>query len=202
MADRRPGAGALAWAALAAVLAAAALLAWPLDRTVLDWQPGLVVRQPWRAWSAVFVHYSALHLGANIAGAVLVALLGVVTRLPMRATVAWLLAWPLTQLGLLAQPQLLHYGGLSGVLHAGVAVAAVHVLVEGTRAQRLIAGALVAGLALKIAGEAPWRHVLVRPEGWDIAIAPLAHLTGAVSGAITAIACELPHRLRAPTMPR
>ena len=35
------------------------------------------------------------------------------------------LARPLTQLGLLMRPDLLHYGGLSGVLHAGVAAAAL-----------------------------------------------------------------------------
>ena len=34
-------------------------------------------------------------------------------------------AWPLTHLSLLARPEVMHYGGLSGVLHAGVAVAAL-----------------------------------------------------------------------------
>lgn len=187
---------------LAALLALGAIAAWPIDRTALDWQPQLAATQPWRALSAVFVHYSALHLGANLAGAVLVALLGVVTRLPLRAGIAWALAWPLTQLGLLVQPELQHYGGLSGVLHAGVAVAAVQLLFDGTRAQRLIAAAILAGLAVKIAGEAPWRAALIHPDGWDIAVAPMAHLTGVLSGAIAAIACELSHRLRAPTMRR
>ena len=41
------------------------------------------------------------------------------------AALAWALAWPLTHLALLAEPALLRYGGLSGVLRAGAAVAAV-----------------------------------------------------------------------------
>ena len=42
----------------------------------------------------------------------------------LRDSLAWLLSWPLTQWGLMLQPELLHYGGLSGVLHGGAAIAA------------------------------------------------------------------------------
>jgi membrane associated rhomboid family serine protease len=58
----------------------------------LDWQPGLAGRQPWRWWTPVAVHYSALHWGANAAGLVLVALLGWAARLPIGAALAWCLA--------------------------------------------------------------------------------------------------------------
>ena len=44
----------------------------------LDWQPALASSEPWRAWSAAIVHYSALHLAANLAGIALVAALGFV----------------------------------------------------------------------------------------------------------------------------
>ena len=68
------------------------------------------------------MHFSELHLAANLAGCVLVAALGLTARVPTRCVVAWALAWPALHLGLWVQPALTHYGGLSGVLHAGVAV--------------------------------------------------------------------------------
>jgi rhomboid family GlyGly-CTERM serine protease len=185
-----PRFSAWAWSGVASVLIVGALLAWPLPRSAIDWQPALAAAQPWRAWSAVFVHFSALHLGANLAGALLVAVLGQAVPVPARCAVAWLIAWPLTQAGLLAQPALAHYGGLSGVLHAGVAVVAVHLLLAGSRAQRRIAAAIAVGLALKLLGEAPWEGPLRHPAGWDIAIAPLAHVTGTASGAICAALAE------------
>jgi hypothetical protein len=49
---------------------------------------------------------------------------------------AWVCAWPLTQLGLLMRPDLSHYGGLSGVLHAGAAIVALHLVWRGARARR------------------------------------------------------------------
>ncbi|HSW07889.1 rhombosortase [Aquabacterium sp.] len=150
----------------------------------LDWQPGLAAGQPWRWWTAAFVHWSALHLGANLLGLVLVALLGAAAACRGRAVAAWLLAWPLTHLGLLLQPALRHYGGLSGVLHAGVAVAAVALLRQGARPRRWIGIALLAGLLLKVLLESPWLGPLRHVAGWDIPIAPLAHATGALAGAL------------------
>ena len=99
----------------------------------LSWDPLSWVDQPWRLWSAAWVHLSSMHLLANLIGAVLVVALGVAARLPVRAAVAWALAWPATQLGLLAMPELTRYGGLSGVLHAGVAVAATTMLLRSAR---------------------------------------------------------------------
>ena len=175
-----------AWLALALALALGTSLAAIAPSAALDWQPSLAWREPWRAWTAAFVHYSALHLAANAAGLLLVAALGVVARVPPRLALAWLAAWPLTQLGLLAQPALLHYGGLSGVLHAGVAVAALHLAWRGGRGERWIGAALLGGLALKVASEAPWGAPLRHPAGWDIAVAPAAHACGLAAGLLCA----------------
>lgn len=179
-----------AWLGLAAVLAAGALLAWPLPRNALDWQPGLAFTQPWRAFSAAAVHYSGLHLGANLLGTALVAALGVVAAVPARAVWAWAAAWPLTQFGLLLKPELLHFGGLSGVLHAGVAVASLHLVVRGAGAQRWIGAAILAGACIKVIGETPWGAPLRHGGGWDIAVAPLAHATGLVAGLLCAAVAE------------
>ena len=188
-----------AWAGLAALLCGGALLAWPVDRNLIDWQPALAWTQPWRAFSAVTVHYSALHLAANLAGAALVTALGIVASVPARNVWAWGAAWPLTQFGLLVQPALLHYGGLSGVLHAGVGVVAIHLLVRGATSQRRIGGAILAGLCLKVLSESPWGSPLRHAEGWDIAVAPLAHASGLLAGVVCAGVSEAWHECRALT---
>ena len=187
--------GPAAWLAVAALLAVVALAGAALPPAALDWQPDLAWREPWRAFSAVGVHFSAQHLIVNAIGLAVTAAFGVVARVPVRLALAWLAAWPLTQFGLLLRPELAHFGGLSGVLHGGVAAVAVALLARGTGPQRLVGGALLAGLAAKIASESPWGPVLRHPPGWDIAVAPLAHGTGALAGtACAALALWLDRR--------
>lgn len=180
-----------AWVALAAALALGALLASGAAPEAIDWQPVRAWREPWRAASAVFVHYSAFHLLANLAGTALVGALGWFARVPWPIALGWLVAWPLTQLGLLARPELLHYDGLSGVLHAGVACVGWQLLAHAHGTRRSIGALVLAGLALKVASETPWGPTLRQPPGWDISTAPFAHASGLVAGLLAAIACDL-----------
>jgi rhomboid family GlyGly-CTERM serine protease len=180
------------WPLVAAMLALLSLAAWLAPRSALDWQPALAPTQPWRALSAAFVHWSPLHLGANLLGALVVAFFGWAARLPTSAALAWLAAWPLTQLALLLRPDLAHYGGMSGVLHAGVAVAATWLTLE----RRWIGALVLVGLALKIALEQPWGPPLQAVAGWDIPLAPLAHATGAVAGVLCALCARGARRRR------
>jgi len=177
-------------AAGALVVAAATAAAAPGLAERLDWQPALALLQPWRAVTAAWVHLSGQHLAGNLVGVVLVAAYGSTAGCGSRAALAWALAWPLSHAALLLQPALLHYGGLSGLLHAGVAVASWQLL-RGARGQRRAVGAAVlAMLALKLLLEAPWQGGPLRHHtGWDIAIAPLAHSTGALAGLLCAWAC-------------
>lgn len=172
---------------LCLVLALGAGLAWPWATAPIDWQPALFVSEPWRAFSAAFVHWSVQHLLANLAGCAVLAFVGAAARLPKRAAVSWLIAWPLTQIGLLMRPDLLHFGGLSGVLHAGVAVLVVELLRRGGR-DRTLGLAIGIGLLVKLLLEQPLGAPLRHVAGWDIAIAPLSHLSGAVAGALSALA--------------
>ena len=144
----------------------------------------------------MFVHYSGLHFLANLAGALLVGALGWAARVPARSVVAWAVAWPLTQFGLLVQPALLQYGGLSGVLHAGVVVVAVHLVFEGTRTQRRVGAATLLIVLIKVLSETPWAGPVSHPAGWDIAVAPMAHASGLVAGVLTALAAQAWHRWR------
>jgi rhomboid family GlyGly-CTERM serine protease len=177
-----------AWVGVAVFFGLCALAGWRVPHEAIDWQPALVLNQPWRAFSAVGVHYSGAHLIGNLAGIALAGVYGVAAMVPTRLAWAWLVAWPLTHLGLLVKPDLLHYGGLSGVVHAGVAAIVVWVLATGrTRAQRWV-GALVAiGFVAKLLSESPWGETLRQPQGWDITIAPIVHTTGALAGAVCAL---------------
>jgi len=171
------------WLILCAALAALSLLAWPLPREALDWQPALAASQPWRAVTAAFVHWTPIHLGANLAGCAVLALLGWRAGLGRREALAAVVALPLTQLGLLLRPGLQHYAGLSGELHALAAVAALTLVTRRGR-DRFIGAALVVGLVLKLALEHPLGPVLRDTPGFDFPVAPFAHLTGAVAGAL------------------
>jgi len=190
--------GRRAWIGLAALLAAAAGLAPAAAATSIDWQPALVWHEPWRAWSAALLHFSPLHLAANLVGTAAVAAFGWFARVPASSVVAWAVAWPLTQLGLLARPDLLHYGGLSGVLHAGVAIAAIHLVVAGRGRRRAIGAATALLLTAKVLSESPWGDALRHPAGWDIAVAPIAHASGLLAGFMTAAGAAL-LRHRQPT---
>ena len=189
--------GLQAWTLLAALLALGSIAAWWLPAAWLDWQPARVA-EAWRWWTAGFVHWSPLHLAANAAGLLLVALLGRAARVPAACAWAWALAWPLAHLALLARPALAHYGGLSGVLHAGVAVVAAWLLLAARGRRRAVGAAIAAVLALKLALERPLGPLLQQPAGWDIAVAPLAHLSGALAGAALGAAAALWAARRAP----
>ncbi len=181
---RRPG---WAWCAVAALLGLGSAIAYSVPAAALEWQPGLAASEPWRAFSGALVHYSTMHMAGNAAGIVLVAALGVAARAPWRLALAWIAAWPLTQLGLLVQPEIAHYGGLSGLVHAAVAIICVYLIGAG---HRVLGGAMLAGEIVKVLSEAPWGAPLRHPEGWDIAVAPLAHASGLIAGVLCALVAE------------
>ncbi len=189
----------MAWLGVAAWFAACALLGWPLPHEAIDWQPALAFSQPWRAFTAIGVHYSGAHLIGNLAGIALAGVYGMAALAPARLACAWLAAWPLTHLGLLVRPELQHYGGLSGVVHAGVAAIVVWVLATGrTRAQRWVGALVTIGFVAKLLSESPWGTTLRHPEGWDIAVAPLVHTTGALAGALCALVAIVLNRQPSP----
>ena len=206
--------------AVAAVLAVGSVVAFilapPGEATpaardwgrALEWRPGISLAQPWRWWTAAWLHWSGPHLAGNLLGDAIVALLGWRARAPVAAALAWLCAWPLTQalfdvadpawLG----PQLREYGGLSGVLHAGVVIAGLGLIAarapsDGAltpaqvRRHRAIGAALVAGTLIKVLLEAPWNPSL-RPNALlGIEVAPIAHAFGFAAGTMAFAASEI-----------
>jgi len=197
MSPLNPRAPGVAWVVLAVGLAAGALLAPALvSAHAIDWQPARWLAEPWRWWTAAFVHLSPMHLWGNLAATALIAAFGITGEMPARATVAWFVAWPLTHLGLLSMPELRHYGGLSGLLHAGVAVAATQLAVTRTGLHRGIGAATLVALAAKVLSETPWRAAVQVSPQWDIPVAPIAHLTGAVAGLLCGLAAATLRRTR------
>lgn len=170
------------WFALCAACAVLSVLVWPAPREAFDWQPALATSQPWRVLTAAFVHWTPLHLAANLAGCAVLALLGHRAALGPREAAAGLLALPLTQLALLLRPDLAHYAGLSGELHALAAIAALALLRGRGRGDGLIGLAIAAGLVLKLALEQPLGPPLRLTPGFDFPVAPFAHLSGALAG--------------------
>jgi hypothetical protein len=133
-----------AWVALALGLGLGAWFfsAWPVEPHRWDWEPAVAASQPWRAFTAAWVHLSLGHLAMNILACFTLAALGWAGGLPRSAALAWLLAWPMTAWMPSAVGPLWpmvaadHIAGLSGALHAGVAVAAVWIGVRGRGPQR------------------------------------------------------------------
>jgi rhomboid family GlyGly-CTERM serine protease len=180
-----------AWPAAFLALAALSALLFAHDAVrgpAAAWAPGLEWRadslwlQPWRLLTAAFVHYDLQHLWSNLAGCAVVALFGWAGRLGRRATLAAALAWPLTHALLLWAPGLARYGGLSGVLHAAVAVAAVALMLQDARLQRVVGAAVWSGLVLKVLLEVPWTGAVQTVPGWDIPVAVAAHAAGLACG--------------------
>lgn len=177
--------------ALPAMLLAPVHLAFPPEFWAelprhLVMRPDAGLNQPiWSWWTTVWLHGSEAHLMRNLAGLALLLLLGWLIRPGAANAVAWLLAWPLTQLGMVMEPELSSYVGLSGVLHAGVVVLALHTLTAAERARNGVVGVLLLGwLAGKLIMENPWAHSLVLSSTSAINVAPWAHLSGSVAGAL------------------
>jgi multisubunit Na+/H+ antiporter MnhE subunit len=91
---------------------------------------------------------------------------------------------------------------LSGVLHAGVAVATLWLMVTARGRTRLIGTSVFVGMLVKLASEEPWGPPLRLGTGFDIATAPLAHATGAAAGLLCAALCLVLQPARPAVPPR
>ena len=160
------------------------VLVWGADRSQLDWQPQRAWPEAWRWWSAALVHFTPMHLGLNLLATALVAAYGWAARVPSVVALAWVASWPFTHLALLAKPELVHYGGLSGILHAGVAATSLWLVMRGDGAQRTIGWLMLVGQVVKLLVEEPWGVAIQAPSELDVAVAPLAHASGSIAGAL------------------
>lgn len=177
------------WLLLCALHALASLLVWAWRGNALDelvWHASDWTRHAWTLWTSAWVHLNAAHLVSNLLALGALATLGWAVRPGLPCTLAWLLAWPLTQVALLLWPKVGYAVGLSGLMHAGTMVIAVQIALDRIpiRGARFWGGLLVMGASTKVLLEAGW----ARPVVWDASngmpVVQAAHLTGIVWGAL------------------
>ena len=184
-----------AWPALctllgggAAAVAAATRLGPPSPHVAAIWLAWDALgwpREPWTLWTAAWVHSSGGSLGGNLAALAALAVLGTAIGAGRTATLALLLAWPLTTLSLVLWPQVGSYTGLGGPIHAAAAVLAVHV--ARRTAARPLAALLFGGIALKLLAERAWIQPVAFDPSWGANIVYAAHLAGTLIGAACAL---------------
>ena len=109
---------------------------------------------------------------------------------PRACALAWLLAWPLTTLTLLIWPQIGYAVGLSGMLHAGALVLAVHLLFKHIRVPkaRRWGGLLLLAVLAKLALEQGWSQPVAWDPGNDMSVVLAAHLAGGLWGLVLGLA--------------
>jgi rhomboid family GlyGly-CTERM serine protease len=185
---------ALAWVALCAGLAIAAVLGFAIGNSwQFSWHADLWTRHPWMLWSASLVHLGSLHLFGNLLALGVLAALGAHLRANARDVLAVLLAWPLGNAALALWPAVSGYQGLSGLLCAMLAVLTLRAAREpGKRFEAVLLAAL---LAFKLASERAWAVPIAYDPDWGINVVRAAHLAGAAAGLGSALWLQLASRL-------
>ncbi len=172
------------WLLLCGVHGVGSMLMWWLGEPALErliWRTDTWTSQVWTLWSSAWVHLNTPQLILNQFALGALTAFAWVLRPPWLATLAWFLAWPLSQLVLPLWPQIGYAVGLSGVLHAGVAVLAVWLLARAIsvpKSQRW--GALLGGALLtKLLVEQAWSHPVVWDSGSNVSVVQATHLSAA-----------------------
>ncbi len=177
------------WLALCVLHAVASMLVWWAGEPWgwdLTWRADNWLGRPWTLWTTAWVHLNTPHLIGNQLAVGALAAMAWLLRLGFRTGVAWFVAWPLLPLALLWWPQIGYFAGLSGLVHAAVAVVGVH-LVWGdcpVRKAPRWGGILLTGLCLKLAIERAWHWPVVWDDAANMSVVQAAHLVGGGLGAL------------------
>lgn len=85
-------------------------------------------------------------------------------------------------------PELTRFGGASGALHAGLAAASVVLAVSARSRRRLLALCVLGGLIVKTMLEQPFLQTLRFDVDLGLNVAVVAHGSGVLCGALSALA--------------
>ena len=162
-----------------------------LHQPYLIYQSDVLWSEPWRLWTAHWVHVSWPHAALNLVALLLLPL--IFPAYPVRRL--WLLLWlgsPVLSFALRwGVPTLEQYAGLSGILHGIYFSAALHALVCGH--DRLVAGILWVGLTIKLVLE--YFVVGQSVDEWiGAAVLTQAHVLGVVIALL--LSCCFGHFVR------
>jgi hypothetical protein len=180
-----------AWLAVCALLGGGSVLvAWltgvappvpEFPAHPLAWDAAGWLRHPWTLWTSAWVHTSLGNLGGNLLAIVGLAVAGAALGARGGAAIALLVAWPVSTLALLIWPEVTHYSGLGGPIHAAAAVLGVHLAARP--AFKPFSPLLFAALGLKLLAERGWAQPVAFDPSWGFNVVYGAHLTGTLAGA-------------------
>ena len=177
------------WLALCVWHAVASMLVWWMGDGLgqwMTWRADDWMQRPWTLWTSAWVHRNTPHLISNQLAVGALAAMAWVLRPDARASVAWVVAWPLIPLCQPWWPIVGYYVGLSGLVHAAVAAVAVCWLISpGHHAlSRRWGVMLAAGLTAKLLWEQAWARPVVWSEDLNMSVVQSAHLVGATVAAL------------------
>ena len=150
----------------------------------LEYRRGLAFSEPWRLFTAHYVHLSFLHACLNAVALILLGhlfadrlrprdMFGILAVAPMLLSLAF---W-------FVLPELQWYRGLSGVLHAIYFAGCIAWVAQTAGRARWLPTAALLGGAVKVLIEQPWDASFPVHEVLRVAVVPQAHLVGAIVGA-------------------
>jgi hypothetical protein len=181
-----------AWLAVCALLGGGSVLvAWltgvappvpEFPAHPLAWEAASWIRHPWTLWTSAWVHTSLGNLGGNLLAILGLAVAGAALGARGAAAIALLVAWPASTLALLIWPEVTHYSGLGGPIHAAAAVLGVHLAARP--AFKPFSPLLFAALGLKLLAERGWAQPVAFDPSWGFNVVYGAHLTGTLAGAV------------------
>ena len=180
------------WLLLCALHGVASMLLWwagdSLVQTMI-WRADTWASQPWTLWTSAWVHLNTPQLIVNQIALGTLAAFAWVVRPSWPCTLAWSLAWPLTQGTLLWWPHIGYAVGLSGPLHAGAMILAVQLMLQRIAVPKAgrWGGMLALGVLAKLALEQGWRNPVVWDSANEISVVRAAHLSGAAWGVVLAL---------------
>lgn len=181
------------WLSLCVLHAVASMLVWWWGERLaawMIWRADDWTDRPWSLWTSAWVHMNTQHLISNQLAVGALAAMAWVLRPGLRASLAWLVTWPLIPLVLPYWSHIGYYAGLSGLVHAAVAVVGVY-LVAG-RANVPMARRwglmLLGGLWVKLLIERGWHWPVVWSDNLGISVVQASHLVGAVFGMVAMLA--------------
>lgn len=181
------------WLSLCVLHAVASMLVWWMGERLAAW---MIWRaddwddRPWSLWTSAWVHMNTQHLISNQLAVGALAAMAWVLKPGLRASLAWLLTWPVIPLVLPYWPHIGYYAGLSGLIHAAVAVVGVYLAAGRATVPmaRRWGGMLLLGLLAKLLVERAWHWPVVWSDNLGISVVQASHLVGAVAGAAAVLA--------------
>lgn len=181
------------WLLLCALHGVASMLLWWAGAGTVDlfiWRADGWTRQPWTLWTSAWVHLNTPQLIINQMALGALTAFAWVIRPHWTSTVAWLLVWPLAQGCLVLWPQIGYAVGLSGVLHAGVAVLAMQLLRQriAIPQARRWGGLLTLALLGKALLERGWAYPVVWDGASEVSVVQAIHLASTAWGLLLGLA--------------